>query len=132
MKNILLIASLTLSLCMQAQKKQQEVHYIKKEVPVVVKSIVPTSICDSTMVTYTVKEGNAGATVGGGGLGYLVLGPVGAIVGAMAGSSSEQTYTTHTRWDKHYRPGYKIILSDGYSFTTTDTRYKIGQQIKYN
>lgn len=133
MKKILLLATLSLGLCMQAQKSlnTKEVHYVKKEPPLTIKSVTPISICDSSMVTYTVKEGNAGKTVAGGGLGYLVLGPVGALVGAMAGSSSEDTYTTHTRWEKHYSPGYRITVSDGYTFNTTDVGYKVGQPIKY-
>lgn len=133
MKNILLIAALTLGLCMQAQKKlnSQEVHYIKKEPPLVIKSVTPISICDSTLVTYTVKEGKVGSTVGGAVIGKLLFGGAGLIAGAIAGSNTQDEYTTHTRWDKHYKPGYRIIVSDGYTFNTTDVGYKVGQPIKY-
>lgn len=109
----------------------QQVKTVVKEKPLTIKSVTPYTWYDSTYVTYTIQSGNATESVAGAGIGYWLLGPVGLIGGAIAGSSAEKTCTTHHRWDKTPIRGYKITVSDGYYFNTQDNSYKIGQPIKY-
>lgn len=127
MKKIAFLGAILLGLCVLSQNPK----IIIKEIPLTIKTVTPTTWQDSTMITYTTESSNTGKAVGGAILGKLLFGGWGLVGGAIAGSSAEKTYETHTRWDKRTIRGYRVVVSDGYTFNTTNSSYKKGDKIKY-